>query len=113
MDRQECLSHREALDFGDDAFRREAAALAADEGDDTVGAAKIAAVLDFESWAGVVGFAAEDGSGEELGTVEDVADKDVAKMGRSMLRPYKGMKRNGRVRVQRGDWEKAGRGTRR
>ncbi len=64
VDRQECLSHCEALNFADDRVWREAAALAADERDYTVGAAGVAAVLDLEGGAGVIAFSAEDGGGE-------------------------------------------------
>ncbi len=87
----------EALNFLDDRTRRQAAALAAYKGDDTIGAARIAAVLDFESGAGVMAFAAEDGRGKEFGAVEDVAGEDLAEMGPSMLRPYKRMIRSNRV----------------
>src|SRR5712691_2809279 len=100
MDSQESLSHREVLDFLDDAVRRQAAGFAADEGDDTVGAAKIAAVLDFESWAGVVGFAAKNGSRKEFVAVEDVSSEDLSEMRRNILRPYEGMKRDSGVGMQ-------------
>jgi len=53
----------EALDFGDYGWWREAAASSADERDDAIGAARVAAVLDFQSGAGVIPFSAEDGSG--------------------------------------------------
>jgi hypothetical protein len=58
VDRQECLSHSEAEDFFDYFVWREAAALAADEGDHAVGAAGVAAVLDFQGGAGVIPFSA-------------------------------------------------------
>src|SRR5216684_6124562 len=87
----------EALDFVDDRVGREAAALAADEGDHAVGAAGVAAVLDFESGAGVIAFSAEDRSGEEFGAVEDVSSEDVDEVGRNMLRPYKRMERGNRI----------------
>ena len=73
---------REALDFMNDGIGREAAAFAADERDNAIGAAGVAAVLDFESGASVIGFAAEDGGGEEVGAIEDVAGEDTAVMGR-------------------------------
>ena len=83
MDRQECLSDRETLDFADDFGGREAAALAADEGDDAVGAAGVATVLDFESGAGVMPFPAEDGSGEQDALFENIAGEDPAELGPS------------------------------
>src|SRR5260370_31124098 len=98
MDRQECLSDRKTLDFADDFGGRKAAAFPADEGDDAVGAAGVAAVLDFESGAGVIPFSAEDGSREKFGAVVDVAGKDLAKLGpsgRGKPRPREGMERNG------------------
>lgn len=64
---------QQLLDFLDDGTGWEAAGFAADEGDDAVGAAEIAAVLDLENRAGVVGFAALDGCGEKFGVREDVA----------------------------------------
>ncbi len=88
----------EALDFPNNLRWGQAAALAPDEGDDAVGAAGVAAVLDFESRPGVVPFSTEDGCGEEFRAVEDVADKDLAEMGRSgrgKPRPYQGMERHG------------------
>jgi len=48
----------EALDFVDDCVRGKAAASPANEGDDAVGAAGVAAVLDFEGGAGVIAFSA-------------------------------------------------------
>jgi len=83
-DRQECLSYRELPNFLDDRIGWEAAAFATDKWDDAVGTAGIAAVLDLERGASVVAFAAEDGGGEELGAVEDVADEDVVEMGRGI-----------------------------
>src|SRR6202165_5449824 len=53
----------EAFNFLDDGFGREAAALTSNEGDDTVGAAKIGAILNLERRAGVIPFPTEDGSG--------------------------------------------------
>jgi len=108
VDRQECLSHREALDFPNDFRGRQATALAADERDDTVGAAGVTTVLNFESRAGVIPFSAADGGGEKFGAVEDVAGEDLAKMERNIpsaalgikLWPYKGMERNCRVGMQ-------------
>src|SRR6185436_5953055 len=87
-DRQEGLLHFgrmrrcERLDFADDGVWREAAGFAADERDDAVGAAEVAAVLDFQDGAGVMGFAALDGGGEEFGVVEDVGSQDLRAMGR-------------------------------
>jgi hypothetical protein len=68
----------EAFDFMDDGIGREAAALATDERDNAVGAAGIAAVLDFESGTSVIPFSAEDGGGEEFGAIENVAGKNPA-----------------------------------
>ena len=87
----------EVVDFPDDCFRRQAAAFSAHEGDHAVGAAGVAAVLDFERGAGVIPFPAEDRGGKKFGAVEDVGGEDLGEMGRSMLRPYKGMERGGRV----------------
>jgi hypothetical protein len=64
-------------DFADYGVWGEAAAFAADAGDDAVGAAEVAAVLDFEDGAGVVEFAALDGGGEKFGVGEDVAAQDL------------------------------------
>ena len=101
MDRQECLSHREALDFADYGVWREAAALAANKGDNAIGAAGVTAVLDLESGTSMMAFAAEDGGGEKLGLVEDVASENVSEMGRNKLRHFKGMERSGRIRRKR------------
>ncbi len=60
----------EMTDFLDDFVGREAAAFAADEGDDAVGAAAVAAVLNFQRGASGVGFAAENWRGEEFGSGE-------------------------------------------
>ena len=64
----------EAAEFVEDALRWKAAGFAADERDDTEGAAGIASVLNFEGWASVIAFPAEDGSDEDFGLGEDVAD---------------------------------------
>ena len=72
MDSQDWLS-QQSLDFADYGIWREAAAFAADVGDDAEGAAVVAAVLDFQDGAGVMGLAALDGGGEEFGVGEDVA----------------------------------------
>src|SRR5712664_3336031 len=96
----------EVLYFPDDCVRWQAAAFSAHEGDHAVGAAGVAAILNFERGAGVIPFSAEDGGGKKFGAVEDVASEDLAEMGRNMLRPYKGMKRNSRVRMQGGGGEK-------
>jgi len=69
----------EALDFVNDCVGWEAAALAADKGDDTVRAAGVATVLDFESGAGVIAFSAEDRSGEESVLFEYITGKNLAK----------------------------------
>jgi len=98
----------EAPDFLKNGLGREAAAFSADEGDDAVGAARIAAILDLQGGASVVPFPAQDGSGKKFGPGEDIAGEDVAEQGRSMLRPYKGAERNGRVRTQCGYREKIG-----
>ena len=63
----------EAANFLDDGVGRETAAFSADEGDDAVGAAGVAAVLDFEGGARVVAFAAEDRGTEQNILVENVA----------------------------------------
>ncbi len=55
----------ELPDFLDDGIGWEAAALAANEGDNAVGAAGVTAVLDFESGAGVMAFSTEYGGGEQ------------------------------------------------
>ena len=67
------------MDFADDLVRGEAAGFAAHERDHTERAAVVAAVLDFEDRAGVVGFAALDGGGEEFGVGEDVAGQDLGR----------------------------------
>ena len=79
----------------------ETAALAADERNDAVRATGVTAILDFESWTGVIPFPAEDGCEEKFGAVKDVAGENLGKL-RSIptgpgqvLRPYKGMERNG------------------
>ena len=63
----------EALDLVEDGFWREAAGFAADEGDDTEGAAGVAAVLDFQRGTGVIPFSAEDGGHEDVGERKNVA----------------------------------------
>src|SRR5208282_10100 len=94
---------RESLDFADYGVGWEAAGFASNEGDYAEGAAVVTAVLDFKDGAGVVGFAALDGGGEEFGVVEDVAGEDLgggrllvkirslAKSGHGMPCPYEGM----------------------
>ena len=66
----------EALDFGENGSRRQAAGFAANEGDDAEGATGVAAVLDFEGGARVIPFPAEDGGDEDFGELGDVADED-------------------------------------
>ena len=56
--------------------RRQAAALSANEWNDAVGAAAVAAVLDFQHGARVIPFPAEDGRGEKGGLREDVAGQN-------------------------------------
>jgi len=48
----------------------------------------------------VIGFTAEDGGGEKFVAVKDVAGEDLSKVGRSVLRPYNGMERPTRTRMQ-------------
>src|SRR6266851_4780415 len=62
----------ELPDFLDDGIGWEAAALAANEGDNAIGAARVTAVLDFESGTSVMAFAAEDGGGEQNVLFEDI-----------------------------------------
>src|SRR5262249_20911781 len=66
----------ETPDFVDDLRRRKAAAFAPHEWNHAVGAAAVTAVLDFQDGAGVIVFAAEDGSGEKRGVLKDVAGED-------------------------------------
>ena len=73
---------RKIADFGDDGCGREAAAFSANERDDAECAAVVATVLDFESGAGVVGFATEDRGDEDVVLIEDVADEDGGGIGR-------------------------------
>ncbi len=60
----------------------------------------------------MIPFPAEDGCGEEFGAVKDVASENLGKLGSiptgpgQALRPYKGMKRNRRARMQGGGGEK-------
>jgi hypothetical protein len=63
----------EALDFGKDGLRRQAAGFASDERDDAERAAGVAAVLDFQRGAGVIPFSAENGSDEDVRKFEDIA----------------------------------------
>src|SRR5260370_6218738 len=65
----------ELLYFPDDCVRRQAAAFAADKGDHAVGAAGVAAILNFERGAGVIPFPAGGWGGEEFGAVEDIVRK--------------------------------------
>src|SRR5260370_36146563 len=87
----------------------EGGVIAGGKGDQGGGAGGVAAILNFERGAGGIPFPAEDRGGEKFGAVEDVAGEDLAELGRSMLRPDKGMKRNSRVRMQGGVGEKGGR----
>src|SRR5260370_605016 len=87
----------------------EAGVIAAEKGDHGGGAGGVAAIVNFERGGGVIPFPAEDRGGEKFGAVEDVAGEDLAELGRSMLRPDKGMKRNSRVRMQGGGGEKVAR----
>jgi len=68
-----------------DYFGRETAAFSANEGDNTIGTAGIAAVLNLECGAGVIPFPAEDRGGEKFGAIENVASEDLAKLRRSIL----------------------------
>ena len=67
---------REAADFVEDGFGREAAASSADEGDNAEGAAVVAAILNFQGGAGVIPFAAEDWRDEDVLLLEDIADEN-------------------------------------
>ena len=82
----------------DDCVGREAAAFSADEGDDAIGAAGIAAVLNFERGAGVVPFPAEDGAERNSVRSKMLPVRMLPSMGRSMLRPYKGVERDGGIK---------------
>src|SRR5882724_11724099 len=96
VDRQECLSHREALDFVDYDAGREATAFSANEGDDAIGAAGIAAVLNLQGGAGVVPFPAEDGGAEQNILFKNIAAQD-----------FGGRAQEGHgVRFQSGGWKK-------
>ena len=55
---------------------RQAAAFSADKRDNAEGAAVVATVLNFEGGPGVVAFAAEDGSDENVVIFENVTDED-------------------------------------
>ena len=63
----------ETLNFMENGFRRQAAALAADKRNHAIGAAGVAAVLDFEGRASVIPFPAEHGSGEQRALFENIA----------------------------------------
>jgi len=63
----------ESPDFLGDGIGWEAAALAANEGDNAVRAAGVAAVLDLKRGAGVMAFSTEDGGGEQNVLFEDIA----------------------------------------
>ncbi len=78
-DRQECLSYGEALDFVNDGVRRQAAALATNEGDDAVGTTGVAAVLDLEGGASVIPFPAEDGGAEQHVLFENITGEDFCR----------------------------------
>ena len=70
----------EALDFGENRLRRQAAGLATNEGDHAEGTTGVAAVLNFQRWAGVIPFSAEDGGDEDFGEEGDVAGEDGGKV---------------------------------
>src|SRR5882672_6945055 len=74
----------EALNFLKDSFGREAAALSANEGDDAIGAAGIAAVLNLQGGAGVIPFPAEDRGGEKFSAFENIAGEDLGGRGRGI-----------------------------
>ncbi len=63
----------ETLNFVENGFRRQAAALAAYKRNHAIGAAGVAAVLDFEGGASVIPFSAEDGRREQRALFENVA----------------------------------------
>src|SRR5882762_8115184 len=98
----------EALDFLDNCVGGQAAASPANKRDDAVGTPGIAAVLDLERGAGVVSFSPEHRRAKQHLLLEYISGEDLAKVGRNIpsaalgikMRPYKGMERNGRVRVQ-------------
>jgi len=79
----------EALDFLDNGFRRQAPAFSADERDDAERATRVATILNFKRGARVIALPTEDRRGEKFSAFEDVADDNLAKLGRSGLRPYK------------------------
>ena len=86
----------EALNFLKDHFGREAAAFSANEGDDAIGAAGIAAVLNLQGGAGVVPFPAEDGGAEQNILFKNIAGQD-----------FGGRAQEGHgVRFQSGGWKK-------
>ena len=66
----------ETLNFADDGVGREAAAFSANEGDDAIGAAGIAAVLNLQSGAGVIPFSAEDRGAEQNILFKNIAGQD-------------------------------------
>lgn len=94
------IRRSEGLNFADDGVRGEAPRFAAHEGDDAVGAAEIAAVLDFQSGASVAGLVAVKRSGEEFGVGENVADEDLSRLGR-FPRGKEGMEGQGGIRDKR------------
>ena len=64
----------QAANFGKDSVGQKAAAFAANERDNTEGAAIVAAVLNFEGGARVIPFSAEGGGDEDVAGGEDVSD---------------------------------------
>ena len=85
------------MNFGDDLVGWEAAAFASNKRNHAIGAAAVAAVLNFECGSSVIPFSAENGRGEKGLLLEDVAGENFC--GRAQKRK--------RVAVQRCGWNEA------
>jgi len=69
----------EAANLGDDFVARKAAAFSTHKRNDAVGAAAVAAILNFQCGASVISFSTKDGSGEKFGLLENVAGEDFGR----------------------------------
>ena len=66
----------EALNFGEHGGDGKAAGFSANKWNDAERATRIAAVLNFEGWAGVIPFSAEDGGDEDVREVKNIAGEN-------------------------------------
>ncbi len=72
------ISRSERADLGDYIVRADESTAAAHEGNDAEGAAIVAAILNFQIWAGAIGKPFHDRSGQDISGFENISDQDLA-----------------------------------